>query len=153
VREALELDLGSNHSAGQLFGSCVVDALAAAIEWELAGQAALQRGQSALFETVKAYVLSNLGNRGIDASRLAAQHGISVRTLNRLFAAHGTTPMRWVWSQRLRACYEALERGGAQVIRVAFAHGFADPSHFSRAFKTTYGISPREVSRLPKPLS
>ena len=73
------------------------------------------------------------------------------RTLNRLFAAESTTPIRWLWRQRLAASYKALAEGHVrQVIDAAFSCGFSDPSHFSRAFKAEFGLSPHEVARFPR---
>lgn len=148
VREALDLEVDEMPAAGERVGDCLVDAVAAAIECELAGPSARAHGEAPLLETIKAYVLSHLGNRALDTTRVAERHGISVRTLNRLFAAEGTTPMRWVWSQRLAASRAALARDGAhRVTDIAYEYGFADPSHFSRAFKAAYGLRPIEVAR------
>jgi AraC-like DNA-binding protein len=147
VRDAHQLDLAANPAAAEQMGHCLVDAVVAAMEWELGGAAAPGRGHTALLEAVKAYALSHLGNRGLDSATLAARHGISVRTLNRLFAAHGTTPMRWLWSQRLEACRRALATDRRRTItEIAFRFGFADASHFSRAFKAAYYITPSELS-------
>jgi len=33
------------------------------------------------------------------------------------------------------------------VTDIAYEYGFADPSHFSRAFKAAYGLRPIEVAR------
>jgi AraC-like DNA-binding protein len=72
---------------------------------------------------------------------------VSPRTLMRLFAAEGTTPIRWLWHQRLAAACRALAGGrGARVTEVALSCGFSDLSHFSRAFKAEFGRSPREIA-------
>jgi AraC-like DNA-binding protein len=75
----------------------------------------------------------------------AAQH-VAPRTLNRLFAREGTTPIRWLWQQRLAGAYQALaERRFKHVTDVALSFGFSDVSHFSRAFKAAFGRSPHQV--------
>ncbi|MCC2657939.1 MAG: hypothetical protein K0Q76_3047 [Panacagrimonas sp.] len=148
VREAMDLEIDDLPVAGERIGDCLVDAVAAAIECELAGTVDRDGAAAPLLDTIKAYVMSHLGNRALDTVRVAERHGISVRTLNRLFAAEGTTPMRWVWMQRLSASHAALSRDGAhRVTDIAYEHGFADPSHFSRAFKAAYGLRPIEVAR------
>ena len=69
--------------------------------------------------------------------------GISSRTVSRLFAAEGTTPMRWLWSERVAAARQALSRrGAARVSDVAAANGFSDMAHFSRAFRRAFGHPP-----------
>ena len=70
------------------------------------------------------------------------------RTLYRLFAAEGTTPIRWLWQQRLAASFKALTEGKVtQVTDAALSHGFSDVSHFSRTFRATFGQSPRMFKR------
>jgi AraC-like DNA-binding protein len=76
--------------------------------------------------------------------RVADELGVSVRTLARAFALHGTTFDRSLWNCRLEAAHEALlsNRGGATVTEVALRHGFSDSSHFTRRFKRRFGATP-----------
>lgn len=79
--------------------------------------------------------------------RVAAELGVSVRTLARAFALHGTTFDRSLWNCRLEAAYEALlsNRSSISITEVALRHGFSDSSHFTRRFKTRYGATPGSV--------
>jgi AraC-like DNA-binding protein len=79
--------------------------------------------------------------------RVANELGVSVRTLARAFAAHGTTFDRSLWNCRLEAAHEALlsNRGRASVTDVALRHGFSDSSHFTRRFKRRFGATPGAV--------
>ena len=73
---------------------------------------------------------------------------MATRTLCRLFAREATTPIRWLWQQRLTAAYKALAEGRTnRVTDAAFSFGFRDVAHFSRAFKATFGQSPETVRR------
>jgi AraC-like DNA-binding protein len=76
--------------------------------------------------------------------RVAEQLGVSVRTLARAFAMHGTTFERSLWNCRLEAAHEALltSRVGASITDVAVRHGFSDSSHFTRRFKARFGTTP-----------
>ncbi|MDF1802126.1 MAG: helix-turn-helix transcriptional regulator [Thalassobius sp.] len=74
--------------------------------------------------------------------------GISSRYLSEIFAAEGTSPMRWVRQRRLELCRMELERqtGGNQLIcEVAYSMGFTNVSSFNRAFKAHFGQSPRDL--------
>lgn len=146
VRQSLDLDLSANPAAAERLGASVLDAAAAALEWELVGNAGPVSKQVALLNRVKSHILANLPDRTLDADHIAARHHISARTLNRLFALEGTTPMRWIWNQRLEACYGALNGTSSSVTDVAFTFGFSDLSHFCRSFKARFGVSPSAVS-------
>lgn len=102
--------------------------------------------QAALLRA-KLLIDSMLGDPHLDAHRLAGRLGLSPRTLNRLFNAEQTSLMRYVWMRRLEHCRADLLRtdaGAQRVVDVAMRWGFSDMSHFSRAFKDRFGVSPRE---------
>ncbi|NYT67351.1 helix-turn-helix domain-containing protein [Pusillimonas noertemannii] len=109
-----------------------------------------RRGQR--LAQVKAFLSSRLDDADLDVASIARETYMSDRTLLRLFAAEGTTPMRWLWAERLRASRQALEHGRfLRVTDAAVAFGFKDLSHYSRVFKAAYGQSPQQVlkSRAP----
>jgi AraC-like DNA-binding protein len=96
----------------------------------------------------KRYMLARLDDPELDLERIAKSQAMAPRTLYRLFAAEGTTPIRWLWQQRLAASFKALTEGKVtQVTDAALSHGFSDVSHFSRAFKATFGQPPRAFVR------
>jgi AraC-like DNA-binding protein len=104
--------------------------------------------QQRRFADVKRYILANLHDPDLDLARIVTAQDMAPRTLYRLFAGEGTTPMRWLWQQRLAASFRALAEGQfTQVTDVALSFGFSDVSHFSRAFKAAYGHSPRALMR------
>jgi len=95
---------------------------------------------------VKRYMLDRLDDPELDIVTIATAHHVSTRTLIRLFAAEGVTPMRWLLAQRLRAAHDALANGTAHsVTDAALACGFSDLSHFSRCFRAAYGRTAQEV--------
>ncbi len=95
----------------------------------------------------KMLIDANLGDPCLDAARIASRLGMSPRYLNRLFNAEQTSLMRYVWNRRLDRCRDDLKKPCASAQRVAdiaFRWGFSDLSHFSRAFKARFGLSPRD---------
>ncbi|MBU3870732.1 helix-turn-helix domain-containing protein [Streptomyces sp. 4503] len=106
--------------------------------------------ESALWERITASVRTRLGESGLAPQDIADQHAISLRYLHRLFQRQGTTVGAWVRTRRLEAAREELARPGAahrSIAAVAARWGFTSPSHFSRAFRETYGMSPAQWRR------
>jgi len=96
---------------------------------------------------VRQYIENNLYDPRLCASTIAAEHGISVRTLQQLFSDAGTTVSSWIRERRLKACYRALSSADRSetVTEVAFRWGFNDAAHFSRRFKQAFGVTPSSV--------
>lgn len=96
-----------------------------------------------LLDKVQRYMRAQLDNPQLSVAAISMNVGVSERTLNRLFAAQHTTPMRWLWKERLTYAYNALASGHAvNVTDAAFAFGFKDVSHFSRAFRHQFHQPP-----------
>ena len=73
------------------------------------------------------------------------ENDISVNYLHKLFWGIGTTPGAWIQEQRLLRIREALlgdVNRKHMITNIAFACGFSDPAHFSRAFHKRFGLSP-----------
>ena len=122
--------------------------MATAIESEILGEADASSGAHRLFGQVETYLLANLSDPQLGIESIANANNLTPRTLNRIFAAEGTTPMRWLWRQRLAASRRSLAGGQSKTVtEAALSFGFNDVSHFSRAFKTAFGESPNALKR------
>ncbi|HTF52408.1 MAG TPA: helix-turn-helix domain-containing protein, partial [Pseudonocardia sp.] len=64
--------------------------------------------------------------------------------MNRVFNATGQTVHEVVRVRRLARARDEVAAGGTPIATIATRWGFADSSHFSRAFKAHYGSSPRD---------
>jgi transcriptional regulator GlxA family with amidase domain len=73
---------------------------------------------------------------------MATAVGLSRRQLERLFVDKAAnTPSAVYRLIRLERARHLLERTKAPLIDVALAVGFVNSSHFSRVFKSAYGLS------------
>ncbi|WP_138757911.1 helix-turn-helix domain-containing protein [Modestobacter altitudinis] len=114
-----------------------------------------------LLTRVRSYVRQHLIDPGLDAEQVAAAHAISVRQLYRVCAAAHVSLEQWIIHQRLEGARAELAspRSRDRSIAVIARHwGFTDPSYFSRRFRATFGLTPRDWRRtgagalaLPRP--
>ncbi len=81
----------------------------------------------------------------LSAEDLADRVGVSVDTLERAFKrAVGQTTMHYYRSLRFRRARDLLEGSGLRISEIAVACGFSDSSSFARAYRTQFGVSPRQ---------
>ncbi len=84
---------------------------------------------------------------GYSVATLAKACAVSTRTLERFFlTAFADTPRRWLKRLRMQHAIELL-RDGSNISETAFRLGYEDPSHFSREFKSHYGLAPSKYSQ------
>ncbi len=99
---------------------------------------------------VRAYIESNLADPALTSDGIAAAHGISRRTLYRIFEGQDESIGAFVLRRRLERCRAALidpAQVQRSVTEIALAWGFNNPAHFSRAFRQAFGQSPRALRR------
>jgi transcriptional regulator GlxA family with amidase domain len=83
---------------------------------------------------------------GFRPSELAGLCQTSLRTLERHFQRnYGVTVSHWMRELRLGQAYKCLQQGKS-VKEVAYDHGYKQMSHFSREFKSQFGVSPSFLS-------
>jgi AraC family transcriptional regulator len=81
--------------------------------------------------------------RELRIADLAAVAGVDPAHLARRFRAHyGTTAGAYLREIRVQHAADALVRSSAPLARIALDSGFADQSHFTRVFRTVYGVTP-----------
>jgi AraC-like DNA-binding protein len=108
-----------------------------------------------LLTKIRCFIEDNLDDPDLGPETVAAACHISVGYLHKLFRAEGTSVSRTIRERRLEQCRRDLVAPGTRekAVSAIGAHwGFLDAAHFSRVFKATYGVSPREY-RLSRDLS
>lgn len=106
----------------------------------------LQNGQ---YAAVQAFIRARLHDPDLTPELVASAHHMSLRSLQRLFEANGTSVANWIRSQRLSGCrWDLTDRrySTLSVAQIASRWGIA-PAHLSRAFRAVYGLSPYEFRR------
>jgi AraC-like DNA-binding protein len=101
----------------------------------------------ALMARIHAFIRDNLGDADLTPGAVAAAHHVSLRYLHKLFHQDGHTVAGWIREHRLEQCRRDLAdpRLAARPIHaIAARWGFTSSAHFSQAFRSAYGLSPRE---------
>ncbi|MFY7069426.1 AraC family transcriptional regulator [Nocardiopsis changdeensis] len=130
-------------------GTVVADLAAALFAQTLEAEDALEprsRRRSLVLE-IRGFVQRNLHDPELTPGAIAAAHHISVGYLHRLFQEEGHTVAAWVREQRLERARGLLADPALAPVpihRVAARCGFTQPEVFSRTFRRTFGMSPRD---------
>jgi AraC-like DNA-binding protein len=94
---------------------------------------------------IKQHIASNLHDSNLSVATVSAALKISPAHIHRMFLGEAYSFSEWLWHQRLLGCKAALscpEQAHHTVSQIAYGGGFNNLSHFSRAFRAKFGISP-----------
>jgi AraC-like DNA-binding protein len=134
---------------GARLGTAVLDLLTAALAAQLGrgDQVPQDSRQRALLVRIHAFIEERLGDPELSPGSVAAAHFISVRYLHKLFETESTTVADWIRRRRLERCRRdlldpALRSTPASAIGASW--GLGDAAHFSRVFRSAYGVPPGE---------
>ncbi|MFQ1003913.1 helix-turn-helix domain-containing protein [Modestobacter sp. SSW1-42] len=117
-----------------------------------AGDDALRREvrEETLLTRVRVYIGQHLTDPALTPATIAAAHNVSLRQLYRLFSDAGLSLEQEVIGQRLELARAQLVSPAGRrrsIAATARACGFSDASHFTRRFRATYALTPREWQR------
>ncbi|ANB72100.1 AraC family transcriptional regulator [Paraburkholderia phytofirmans OLGA172] len=106
---------------------------------------------ASMLSRVHDYVLDHLQDEDLTPARIAEANRISLRYLHMLFHHSGATVSGWIQDKRLSKCRDALTDSAysrQRIADIAYRWGFSSTSHFSRAFKEKFGMSPGDVRKM-----
>lgn len=146
---AISEGLGASDRGARLFSQSLLSFLGEVVNTSSVSDTnAASRGRRKILERAQEYIEEHIHEDGLNPADIARGVGISSRYLSEIFAAEGTSPMRWVRRRRLELCRMELERpncGHQLVCEIAYSMGFTNVSSFNRAFKAQFGYAPREL--------
>jgi AraC-like DNA-binding protein len=141
-------ELAADPGAAAL-GTATVELVRALIVSAAGERAGPVRAQT-LVSRVRAFVGQHLHDPGLSPAAIAGAHNVSLRQLYKACSEAGVSLEQWIIEQRLEAARAHLASPAGlrrSIAATARAHGFADPSHFTRRFRQAYGLTPREWQR------
>jgi AraC-like DNA-binding protein len=119
--------------------AAVIELIAVALSAQLGDSR--PASDEALRARIVGFVEARLSDRDITPAKVAAAHHMSLRRLHKLFEDQPLTVAALIRRRRLERCRADLAGTDRTVAAVAARWGFADPAHFSRLFKATYGYN------------
>lgn len=79
----------------------------------------------------------------------AAAHGLRPESVSRGFArAYGVTPAAYRLGVRVKGAVNSLGDGSLSLAEIAFANGFADQPHMTRALRSEIGCTPGQLRKV-----
>ena len=122
-----------------------LDALAALIVGQLLRSVEETRpGEAPWIDQAILWMRQRLG-RPLSITGMAEQFGYSHGHFHRVFRRRtGKTPACFLTDIRMKQAAQLLRHSSLPVKQVAIRTGFPDPLHFSRVFRKTMGVAPRE---------
>jgi AraC-like DNA-binding protein len=91
---------------------------------------------------VRAAVIRNLANDGVRLASIAAELGLSPRTLQRKLADSGATFQQVLDAARHALAQDYLRQRGLSLADIAFLLGYQEQSAFTHAFRVWSGMNP-----------
>jgi AraC family transcriptional regulator, positive regulator of tynA and feaB len=107
----------------------------------------VSRQAEKLFRRIRTLIKDRLVDADFGPADVAAEAGISLRYVQKLFMERGSTCSEFIYSLRLEHAARLLQRraflGRSQPLsEIAHACGFRDYTHFARRFRRRFGCAP-----------
>ncbi|WP_148589914.1 helix-turn-helix domain-containing protein [Streptomyces sp. WAC01526] len=134
---------------GPRLGTIVIDLLSVLFAHELHADNALTpetRGRT-LTLRIRSFIQQHLADPRLTPRVVAAAHHISLSHLHRLFKEQDLTVAAWIRHQRLERARRDLTDPALchhTICQIATHWGFTRAADFTRAFRTHYGMPPRD---------
>jgi AraC-like DNA-binding protein len=108
-----------------------------------------------LFTRICYTIKNRFADPDIGPYEVAAETGISLRYLQKLFMVRGTTCSHFIHSVRLDHASRLIQHRASTKARqplsaIAHACGFREYNHFSRAFRQRFGYPPGAIARIER---
>jgi AraC-like DNA-binding protein len=109
------------------------------------GRVPVQSG-AALRERLKFYISAHLSDPDLSIAKLADLTHCSKRYLHMSFRGEGVSISDYILKCRLERCRSELRNPASahrSITDIAYSWGFNNSNHFSRCFKSEFGVAPR----------
>jgi AraC-like DNA-binding protein len=150
LNAAQNVDLAGDGRASRLYEDHIIDLIALALgaedeAREIAERRSLRTVRRA---AIMREIESSMADPGLDAQMVAARLGVTARWIHVLLEDTGRTFAEHLLERRLEraaSLFRNPRHGSSRIADIAFRVGFSDLSHFNRAFRRKYGVTPTDM--------
>ena len=150
IRRMLPLLDSSNPTLTACLQESVIDLVATGFASLVESRPALTVSTQKIVLRARSFIARNLSQGTLDRESVAQAAGVSVRRLNEILAAEGSSITKEIRDARLKRASAELRDGRyahLSVGEVAYRAGFENLPHFSRLFKAQFGQAPSDYRR------
>jgi len=137
----------SSETLQSLVQETLIDLIATGLASQQDDSPALSCPEQHVMLRVKTHLRNHIGDPSLDRQKLANEIGMSVRRLNAIFAKEGTSISAYIRQSRFNGVAQELKDARfatLSISEIACKYGFVNFQHFSKSFRTHFGMSPRE---------
>ncbi len=146
ILEIVRLDFGTD-LANSVANQFQHERIRSAGDRQRSGHEPNLSGKSEKLQTIVRQMTDHL-DEPVSAVELAANAGLSVRQVERLFLRHlNMTPGRFYMRLRLERARELLRQTNLSILDIAIATGFTSHSYFAQSYRREFGRPPSEERR------
>jgi AraC-like DNA-binding protein len=150
VREAFNLDVQASARAAELYEQHIVDLIALALGagGEVRATAEDRGVRSARLAAILKQIAYSSNDPALSAVTIAQRLGVTPRYVHSLLEETGRSFTHHVLERRLEQAAAVLRdtrRQSCKIASIAGEVGFNDLSHFNRAFRRRFGVTPSDI--------
>lgn len=137
-------DVLGTKAAGEIQDRLCIERIRASSERQRTAPQPAASGHAPKLSEAIALMEANI-EEPLQTEEIARLAGVSRRQLERLFRQHlGAVPSRYYMEIRLARAQRLLRESRHSLLQIALMCGFSSGPHFSTAYRTVYGTTPRE---------
>jgi AraC family transcriptional regulator, positive regulator of tynA and feaB len=141
-------------AAASFVEHAIVDLTLAVIAERTAEELPPESAEAGTRVRIRDFVMRRLPDTELGPRRIATEFGISIRYLHRLFESEDTSVSSFIRGERLKKAASELADPTLRHLdlkSIAARSGFGGADQFARAFKSRYGMTPRDYRRADNP--
>lgn len=129
----------------ELANNCLLELVTMTLEGDLCTESERKKPQQALYNRACSYIRRHLNDPNLSLNSLSQHLNLAPRTLQNLFQNQGTTFRSTVLETRLLAADQLIiNRIDSPLSDIAYQVGFSDQSHFNKAYRRHFNMTPSE---------